>query len=63
MVTYPVLLLGQPVFLGHGAHGPVLDENPLPEETVEVGSVSFTHLRAHETQANLVCRLLLAKKK
>jgi len=27
------------------------------------GTVSYTHLRAHETKANLVCRLLLAKKK
>src|SRR5660397_216480 len=27
------------------------------------GPVSYTHLRAHETKANLVCRLLLAKKK
>ena len=26
------------------------------------GSVSYTHLRAHETKANLVCRLLLEKK-
>ena len=26
-------------------------------------SVSYTHLRAHETLANLVCRLLLEKKK
>ena len=26
-------------------------------------SVSYTHLRAHETKANLVCRLLLEKKK
>ena len=25
-------------------------------------SVSYTHLRAHETKANLVCRLLLEKK-
>src|SRR5660397_165457 len=25
------------------------------------GSVSYTHLRAHETKANLVCRLLLEK--
>ena len=24
--------------------------------------VSYTHLRAHETKANLVCRLLLEKK-
>src|SRR5660398_178340 len=28
-----------------------------------VGAVSYTHLRAHETKANLVCRLLLEKKK
>src|SRR5674476_745257 len=27
------------------------------------GSVSYTHLRAHETGRNLVCRLLLEKKK
>ena len=26
-----------------------------------VSSVSYTHLRAHETKANLVCRLLLEK--
>ena len=25
--------------------------------------VSYTHLRAHETEADLVCRLLLEKKK
>src|SRR5678810_970453 len=31
------------------------------EETVT--SVSYTHLRAHETGRNLVCRLLLEKKK
>ena len=28
-----------------------------------VDTVSYTHLRAHETKANLVCRLLLEKKK
>ena len=28
-----------------------------------VNSVSYTHLRAHETLMNLVCRLLLEKKK
>ena len=26
-------------------------------------TVSYTHLRAHETSAHLVCRLLLEKKK
>ena len=28
-----------------------------------VTPVSYTHLRAHETRGNLVCRLLLEKKK
>ena len=31
-------------------------------ELRRVGTVSYTHLRAHETKANLVCRLLLEKK-
>src|SRR5660397_276921 len=30
---------------------------------LDLGAVSYTHLRAHETKANLVCRLLLEKKK
>src|SRR5674476_1612177 len=30
---------------------------------VRLASVSYTHLRAHETGRNLVCRLLLEKKK
>ena len=29
----------------------------------ELDSVSYTHLRAHETRHDLVCRLLLEKKK
>ena len=29
----------------------------------ELYPVSYTHLRAHETRGNLVCRLLLEKKK
>ena len=29
----------------------------------DFGSVSYTHLRAHETVLDLVCRLLLEKKK
>ena len=28
-----------------------------------IGTVSYTHLRAHETDSYLVCRLLLEKKK
>ena len=27
----------------------------------DIDAVSYTHLRAHETKANLVCRLLLEK--
>ena len=34
-----------------------------PRASHTVVSVSYTHLRAHETKANLVCRLLLEKKK
>src|SRR5665648_29461 len=30
---------------------------------VRPGTVSYTHLRAHETRHDLVCRLLLEKKK
>ena len=33
------------------------------ERTLPLVAVSYTHLRAHETKANLVCRLLLEKKK
>src|SRR5678809_1671090 len=38
---------------------------PLPYTSVRTGyvPVSYTHLRAHETGRNLVCRLLLEKKK
>ena len=33
------------------------------ESSQELGTVSYTHLRAHETVLDLVCRLLLEKKK
>src|SRR5660398_308484 len=40
------------------------DPVPVPGEGVWIEvPVSYTHLRAHETKANLVCRLLLEKKK
>ena len=32
-------------------------------EVAIMGAVSYTHLRAHETVLDLVCRLLLEKKK
>ena len=30
-------------------------------QMIEYQTVSYTHLRAHETRSNLVCRLLLEK--
>ena len=36
---------------------------PLLETQVYLNPVSYTHLRAHETVLDLVCRLLLEKKK
>ena len=33
------------------------------QEFLGLGAVSYTHLRAHETVLDLVCRLLLEKKK
>ena len=35
----------------------------LPDSGSEYHAVSYTHLRAHETVLDLVCRLLLEKKK
>ena len=48
---------GQP--LNEGAIGKLLDHN----RTNPIIPVSYTHLRAHETVLDLVCRLLLEKKK
>ena len=40
------------------------DEAPAVEaNSIRVQAVSYTHLRAHETVLDLVCRLLLEKKK
>src|SRR5665647_531630 len=39
------------------------DRTPLGEARAELEAVSYTHLRAHETDSYLVCRLLLEKKK
>ena len=45
------------------AVGPGLDAAPAIVVGARLGPVSYTHLRAHETVLDLVCRLLLAKKK
>ena len=48
--------------------GDYLLENIFPEgsykvtDTIAILPVSYTHLRAHETVLDLVCRLLLEKK-
>src|SRR5450756_2707405 len=39
------------------------DKLDVENATVVVVAVSYTHLRAHETRHDLVCRLLLEKKK
>ena len=38
-------------------------EQVVTEEDETVNPVSYTHLRAHETVLDIVCRLLLEKKK
>ena len=63
-------------FVGHGMldaacpgfvfSAPTPDQMQAAAEHVDSGAgvpVSYTHLRAHETLMNLVCRLLLEKKK
>src|SRR5674476_1179247 len=43
------------------ARRPTAARNDLREVPTRTGTVSYTHLRAHETGRNLVCRLLLEK--
>ena len=66
------LLDVEALLVGCVAHGCVADVACAPakgstclskQPHVCVCAVSYTHLRAHETKANLVCRLLLEKKK
>ena len=46
-----------------GAEGLAADVTMLVGNGYTPGPVSYTHLRAHETVLDLVCRLLLEKKK
>ena len=41
----------------------ILLDLKMDSDTICSASVSYTHLRAHETREDLVCRLLLEKKK
>ena len=36
-------------------------ETDAADTLLQLKAVSYTHLRAHETRSNLVCRLLLEK--
>ena len=62
-------LRGEPVetiYFGGGTPSQLAEEDFREVfETIRkyYGTVSYTHLRAHETGRNLVCRLLLEKKK
>ena len=61
------------IYLHGGPGGPIYDSNigmltPISADGYDVylydqAAVSYTHLRAHETVLDLVCRLLLEKKK
>ena len=42
---------------------PIFNSTLDANQSVRENPVSYTHLRAHETRGNLVCRLLLEKKK
>ena len=44
-------------YTSHGHDGLIKSNTILNDETIE--AVSYTHLRAHETNQDLVCRLLL----
>ena len=52
-----------PVILTHGDGIRVFDVHGKSYIDANSGPVSYTHLRAHETVLDLVCRLLLEKKK
>ena len=47
---------------GRDSKGRRLGVKKYGDQIVIPGTVSYTHLRAHETCADLVCRLLLEKK-
>jgi len=56
VLTWPWFLMSPFKIVGEGIN--LSDMKPLE---IQGRSVSYTHLRAHETKANLVCRLLLEK--
>src|SRR5660398_269966 len=62
MLELPHAVMGLVLNLEENNVGVVLlGEDTLIKEGDLVKPVSYTHLRAHETKANIVCRLLLEK--
>ena len=59
----PRFLDGTTPEIGDRDRREVLAEWILGEQKMQFAPVSYTHLRAHETVLDLVCRLLLEKKK
>ena len=55
------LVVGDPAYLETDV-GPVIDEAARAMLEGHAHAVSYTHLRAHETVLDIVCRLLLEKK-
>ena len=49
--------------LGQSAGADGVPQQALVDDVEGLPAVSYTHLRAHETVLDLVCRLLLEKKK
>src|SRR5674476_1326147 len=61
-----IALIGSSVAASPFAHGSLdtcIGEHKVGRRGYTLPAVSYTHLRAHETGRNLVCRLLLEKKK
>src|SRR5664280_997980 len=50
------------LFQAGALYSKILYKSLQVKEAIRVKSVSYTHLRAHETVLDLVCRLLLEKK-
>ena len=58
-----ILLRNEPGQLTFTVENTFDPQNQQKDDVGGVGPVSYTHLRAHETVLDLVCRLLLEQKK
>ena len=59
----PAALDAMRLFKMRGCNVTMPCKNKVAQCVDELSPVSYTHLRAHETRHDLVCRLLLEKKK